>query len=666
MNWAEVQSGPAFGFTIVGLVIVFGPLIAERLRLPGLLGLLMFGAVIGPNMLDVLPRFAGLQAVGSIGVLYLIFLAGLQLDLDSFVRYRVISGGFGLLTAIIPMALGTAVAMALGIDPLPAVLIGSFWASFTLIAYPTVSRFGLTKTRPVAAIVGASAITDAVSLVVLALVVGAETGDASGVRLVLNIAFGFVVLGVYCFVVVPAVARWFFIGLGQERTLRYILVFISLTSSAVVADLVGVEPLIGAFFVGVGLNRLVPNASPLMAVTDFFGNAFFIPTFLISVGLLFDPEVMFVWPTIRLALGFVVALVVGKAIAAWLTGRIFGLATAEIGLLFSMSVAQAAATLAATVIGFEIGLYGPDVVNAVMVVVAISLVITSVGTNRFAPEIPPPVEDRRRPGETILVPVLGGLDDLAGVLRLGTAIAEPAGGFVQPLVPVTTPGTDSLAEGRAKRAEVDRILRELGGDAETMLRVNRSVSTGLNQAALELDASLLLLGWPGPNDLRSLLVGAAYSEIIAATSVPVAIAALHPGAEIGRVVLYSADRELAPGNRPTMALAADLASTLARRGDEPLVVGPVAPAELAQAGITTPSTAAYAAGGDADDLEAWVAASTRPGDIVVVPIHDVALEQAAIAVRNSGRSVIAVSQNPENVAAAVSPMNLPSGRTLGT
>ena len=506
MNWAEVQSSPAFGFTVVGLVIVFGPLVAERLRLPGLLGLLTFGAVIGPNMLDVLPRFVGLQSVGSIGVLYLIFLAGLQLDIEAFVRYRVISGGFGLLTAFIPMALGTAVALMFDIELRPALLIGSFWASFTLIAYPTVAKFGLTKTRPVAAIVGASAITDTISLVVLAFIVGAETGSASGARLLLDIVIGFVVLGLYCFVVVPKVARWFFTGLGQERTLRYMLVFISLTSSAVVAELVGVEPLIGAFFVGVGLNRLVPNASPLMAVTDFFGNAFFIPTFLVSVGLLFDPEVMFEGSTIRLALGFVTALIVGKAIAALITGRIFGLVRAEVGLLFSMSVAQAAATLAATVIGFDIGLYDSDVVNAVMVVVAVSLVVTSIGTNRFAPEIVPPVEERRRAGEAILVPVLSGLDGLAAVLRLGQDLADPAGGIVQPLVPVTSPDRADILEGRAKQADVDRVLRELGGDAETGLRVGRSVSAGLHQAAIETDASLLLLGWPGPGDLAARMV----------------------------------------------------------------------------------------------------------------------------------------------------------------
>jgi Kef-type K+ transport system membrane component KefB len=664
MNWDAVQSGPAFGFTVVGLVIVFGPLLAERVKLPGLLGLLLLGAVIGPNMLDVLPRFTGLQAVGSIGVLYLIFLAGLQLDLDSFVRYRVISGGFGLLTSVVPMALGTGVALLLDIDTRPAILIGSFWASFTLISYPTVAKYGLTKTRPVAAIVGASAITDGVSLVVLALIVGAETGDTSGPRLVLDIVIGFAVLGVYCFVVVPAVAKWFFTGLGQERTLRYMLVFIGLTSSAVVADLVGVEPLIGAFFVGVGLNRFVPNASPLMAVTDFFGNAFFIPTFLVSVGLLFDPEVMFVWSTIRLALGFVAALVVGKAVAAWSTGRIFGLNGAEVGLLFSMSVAQAAATLAATVIGFDVGLYGSDVVNAVMVVVGVSLVVTSVGTNRFAPQITPPVETHRRAGEMVLVPVLGDLDGLSDVLRLGRDLATPAGGIVQPLVPVSLPDASDIEEGRSKQAAVNSVLRELGGDADTLLRVGRSVPTGLNQAAIEVDASLLLLGWPGPNDLRARMVGATYAEIIAATSIPVAVAALHAGNSRGRVVLFSTTSELIPGNLPTMTLALGLASTLSRQREQPLVIGPVSISELIEAGLIVPAGAEQCSG--PDDLEAWAATIAVQGDLLILPIHDTSIGPAAVRVYHSGMSVLAVSQNPESSAASVvSPMNLPVRRSLG-
>jgi Kef-type K+ transport system membrane component KefB len=560
--------GPAFGFTVVGLVIVFGPLVAERLRLPGLLGLLTFGAVIGPNMLDVLPRFTGLQAVGSIGVLYLIFLAGLQLDLEAFVRYRVISGGFGLLTAFIPMALGTGVALLLGIDPRPALLIGSFWASFTLIAYPTVAKYGLTKTRPVAAIVGASAITDGVSLVVLALIVGAETGDASGARLVLDIAIGFAVLGVYCFVVFPAIARWFFTGLGQERTLRYMLVFIGLTSSAVVAELVGVEPLIGAFFIGVGLNRLVPNASPLMAVTDFFGNAFFIPTFLVSVGLLFDPAVMFEWSTIRLALGFVAALVVGKAIAAWITGRIFGLVQAEIGLLFSMSVAQAAATLAATVIGFNIGLYGSDVVNAVMVVVAVSLIVTSsapTGSRPRSPRLSASAGGQARRSSCRPSARSTGSPRCCGSAAISPT--RPAGSSSRWCRSPRRWRPTSPAAVRSRRRSTGCCVssgatrrRCCGSTGRCRPGCTRRPSRSTRRCCC----------WGGP--ARTTSGRRWWARPTARSSRPrPSPSRSRPctgGVGEGRVILYSVARELVPGNLPTMALALELASTLSRHRDE--------------------------------------------------------------------------------------------------
>ncbi len=207
MTWNEVQQGSAFGFTAVALIVVFGSLMAARLRMPGLLGLLLGGALIGPNLLDVLPSITTLESVGSIGILYLIFLAGLQLDIDSFIRFRRISAGFGLLTAFIPLVLGTGVAMWLGIDTTAAVLIGSLWASFTLITYPTVSRYGLTKNPAVAAIVGASSITDTISLVMLALIIGSETGDSGGLGLVFGIAFGLFVLAVWCLAVYPRALR---------------------------------------------------------------------------------------------------------------------------------------------------------------------------------------------------------------------------------------------------------------------------------------------------------------------------------------------------------------------------------------------------------------------------------------------------------------------------
>jgi Kef-type K+ transport system membrane component KefB len=172
-----IRNDPTFSFLVLGIVLIFAPLIAERLRMPGLLGLLIGGALIGPHMLGILDDFRAIESVGQIGILYLIFLAGLQMDLESFRRFRRTSGGFGMITSLIPFALGTLITLQLGYELKAAILIGSFWASFTLIAYPVLKQFDLTKNRAGAATLGASAITDTVSLLVLALVAGSETGD---------------------------------------------------------------------------------------------------------------------------------------------------------------------------------------------------------------------------------------------------------------------------------------------------------------------------------------------------------------------------------------------------------------------------------------------------------------------------------------------------------
>lgn len=661
MLWEQVQESSTFGFTVVALIVVFGPLIAEKVRLPGLMGLLLGGALIGPNMLNVLPSYDALDSVGSLGVLYLIFLAGLQLDIDSFMRYRKISAGFGLLTAFIPLVLGAGVALSLGIDATAAVLIGSFWASFTLITYPIVSHYGLTKNRAVAATVGASSITDTISLVILAVIIGAETGDAGGIRLVLSVALGMVGVAVWCLLIYPVLARMFFVGLGQERTLRYLIVLIGLTSSAIVADLLGIEALIGAFFMGVGLNRLVPNASPLMGVTDFIGNAIFIPTFLVSVGLLFNPEVMFVGETLRLAAGFVAALVVGKAVAAWLSGRVFGLDRAEVGLMFSISVAQAAATLAATIIGLEAGLYGDDIVNAVMVVVAVSLLITSIGTARYAPKITVPADLQRRPGEAVLLPT-GDIPDeeLSRVIGLGSRLADPVGGILQPIVVVPSTAPDRIEWGRTEQNRADRVLRRVGQDVETQLRADRSVSSGINRTAIEHGSSLLLLGWPGPRKIRSHVLGASYSEIISATSVPVLIAALHDHvAPHPRVALVA--HNVVPGSALSLSLGAQVGSVLTGK-DHPLLVGPASSEDIAALGVTLPEDTEFRDGGDLAD---WVNANTDPGDVVIVPFVGVALRPVAEKIYDSGRSILAVAQNPGSQSAfGGSTMSLPIGGTV--
>jgi Kef-type K+ transport system membrane component KefB len=468
-----VVNGPIFGYLLLGLIIILGPLIAERLRLPGLLGLLIGGALVGPNMLDILDDFSAFENIGQLGILYLVFLAGIQMDLETFRRFWRISGGFGLITSVIPFALGTIISLQLGYGLKAAILIGSFWASFTLIAYPTLKKFGLTRNRAGAATLGASAITDTISLLVLALISGSESGDQSGARLILMIALGLVILALWCLIFLPWITRWFFSTLGRGRILRFMLVLVGLTSSAVVADIVGIEPLLGAFLAGLGLNRLVPNESALMERVDFYGNALFIPAFLVSVGLMFDPVVMFKPSTLVLALLLSAALVVGKAVAAWLTGRAFHLSQAESGLLFSVSVAQAAATLAATVIGLELGLYGEEVVNAVMGVIAVSLLITSLVTPKFAERIEKPEAEERRLGEVVLVPTHGPSSGLSGRLHFAGQIAEASGGLVVPVVVAIPHQDEDLSDAKARLREIDETLYALGLEGDSRIRVDR-------------------------------------------------------------------------------------------------------------------------------------------------------------------------------------------------
>ena len=633
-----VRSGIAFSLVVLGLVVIFAPLIAERVRLPGLLGLLIGGAVIGPNVLGVLDDFTSLEKIGEIGILYLIFIAGLQLDRETFNRYRGISVGFGLITSVVSLMLGTFVALRLGFDAKAAILIGSFWASFTLIAYPVLQQYDLSRNRAGAAAIGASAVTDTVSLLILAMVAGSETGDQTGFGLILSITVGLLALGAWCLIVLPWVTQWFFSTLGRGRVLRFMLVLVGLMSAAVVAEMVGIEPLLGAFFAGLGLNGAIPNESALMENVDFVGNALFIPAFLVSVGLLFDPAVMFVPSTLWLALWLSVALVAGKAVAAWITGRVFGLTSPESGLLFTVSVAQAAATLAGTIIGLELGLYGEDVVNAVMVVIAVSLVITSVGTPKYAAKIDRPAIEERRLGEKVLVGVRDAGGSLTGRLRLAGGIATASGGVVLPVV-VSVPETDdSLSDSRTRLVGIDDALHGLGLEGETRIRVDRSIAEGIVSAATEDDASLVVLGWSGLRPLTGLFAETVASEVSRQVECPVLVMAA-ADAEPERTVLVVFERDLHGWRIDAVAAAVKIAIALAPQRN--LMVGPVAPARIAEGGVVLPKWVSHEPNGA--DLVDWAKRVSDPGDVIVAVAQGRASDRTADAIRGGGRSVVLVT-----------------------
>jgi Kef-type K+ transport system membrane component KefB len=518
--------GPAWGLFVVVTIVLFAPLLAERIGLPGIIGLIIGGILINPESLALIEHPESLFALGEVGILYLMFMAGLELDLNVFNQVRNRAIAFGLTTFALPFTLGMASALILDYDTAAAVLIGSLWASHTLVTYPIVRRFGLTSNPAVAMAVGATVITDTMALLVLAIVVGTETGDETGVQLALELGVGLAILMAACFLLMPLGMRAFFRGAGQERTLRYVALLVCMTGAAVLADEMGIEGIVGAFFAGLALNRLVPNGSPLMERAEFFGTVFFIPAFLVSVGLRVDPSVLASAETLGLAAVFLGAVVGGKLGAAFLTGRRLGFSGGEIGTVFGLTVSQAAATLAAAIVGQDAGILDEQVVNATIVVVVVSLFIASVTTERFGSRVQPETEgEEGRLGSVVLVPLAAakGADQL---LRFARRIAEADSGLVIPFrAHVSGSGAPDEPERQLVR-ELQKAVGESGLETQLTVRVDYSLPAAIRNAAVERDGTLLVLEQGPRADTLDVVFGRKADELIATTPVPTVVVSL--------------------------------------------------------------------------------------------------------------------------------------------
>jgi Kef-type K+ transport system membrane component KefB len=430
----SATSGPVFTFLIVFAVILLGPIVLQRLGLPGLIGLVVGGFLIGAHGLNLI--HAGNQTIpelGHLGLLYLMFVAGLELDLQVLKDYRRAAIGLGLLAFAIPGTLGLCVGAILGWSVPALCLLGALLASHTLIVYPRLREAGLADNPAVASAVGATVLTDTLALIVLAVVAGSQTDSGSPAYIIGEITVGFAVLiGVGLFalprVVDIALRRW-----GSDGVTRFLLMIVALLLMALLAQVFGIEGIVGAFFAGLGLNVLVPNEGPSMERVEFFGTAIFVPVFLVSIGLLLDPSVMFTGEALKLAGLICVAAIGGKTIACWLAGAWLRFSRPERAAMLVLTVPQAAATLAVTLIGFEIGLFDVTVVNAVLVLILVSIFASALLTEKVVSWMPARTSGTRRLGAKVLVLTpAGGPSDAA--VRAATLLARPDGGHSDLLI----------------------------------------------------------------------------------------------------------------------------------------------------------------------------------------------------------------------------------------
>jgi Kef-type K+ transport system membrane component KefB/nucleotide-binding universal stress UspA family protein len=352
---------PVLKFLLILVIILITPILLNIIRVPHLLGLIIAGALIGPNGFSMLSRDSSIILSGTAGLLYIMFLAGLEIDMGDFKKNSRKSMVFGMYTFIIPMTLGTLVGLyVLDFGIYTSVLLASLFASHTLITYPLVSKLGIAKNRAVNITVGGTVITDTLALLVLAVIVGMTTGEVNS-EFWLRLSISIVVFAMIVMLVFPIIARWFFKKFDESVT-QYVFVLVMVYVGAVLAELAGIEAIIGAFLAGLSLNPLIPHTSPLMNRIEFVGNAIFIPIFLIGVGMLIDYRVFFNdLETVKVALIISFVATLGKFLAAWFTQKTFRFSADERRLIFGLSNAQAAATLAAVLVGYNIVLNAEEV-----------------------------------------------------------------------------------------------------------------------------------------------------------------------------------------------------------------------------------------------------------------------------------------------------------------
>lgn len=506
-EFALPLQNPVLVFSLILLIILLSPVLLRRIKIPGIIGLILSGVAIGPHGLGILEKDNAIDLFSTIGLLYIMFIAGLELDLNEFKAHRNKSLLFGLFTFAVPIGVGFPVChYLLGYGWNASFLTASMFATHTLVAYPIVSKLGVTKNQAVAVAVGGTILTDTAVLIILAVIMGNEAGTLNAefwVRLGVSLA----IFSAIMFLVVPRIAKWFFRVLESEKHSHYIFVLSVVFFAAFLAEVAGVEPIIGAFVAGLALNRLVPHSSALMNRIEFMGNALFIPFFLISVGMLVDVGVLFQGPQALIVAGTLTGVaLMSKWVAALFTQWSFRFTGAQRQLIFGLSSAHAAATLAVILVGYRAGILDDNILNGTILLILVTCVAASFATERAArailaagdPETEGEVTRQYAKSEHILLPI-SNLANIPPLLDFAVLLKEPRS--VQPISLLTVVSNDEDAEANIlrARAKLEDTVRQASA-TETQVNIVATIdhnpASGICRISRELMADFVVLGWP--------------------------------------------------------------------------------------------------------------------------------------------------------------------------
>ncbi len=500
-DWSLPIRNPVFVMCILLLTVLTVPALLQRFKLPGIVGLILMGAILGPHGINLLEQGDGIKLLSKVGLLYIMFWAGLEIDMASFIRNKHKSGTFGMLTFGFPLLLGgLCTYYLLELDWMGALLLAGMFSTHTLISYPIVNRLRIAKNEAVAVAVGGTIITDTLALLLLAVISGMAQGTIDGwfwVKLLISLAvFGGLVFGL-----LPRVARWFFRRVESDITYQFVFVLAMLFVCGLLAELAGIEAIIGAFMAGLVLNRLIPHSSALMNRIEFMGNALFIPAFLFSVGMLINLHVFFKnTETIVTALVLTSVALLTKWLAAMATQKIFGYSKDQGLLIFGLSSSHAAATIAIILIGYEIKLFDESVLNATIFLILVTCLVSSFVTDRVA---------RRMASASIHA-----VGDAEKTQRILVSISNPASvvnlmdfafliktpGKKEPVYPLSIILDEKDVRDKIRQSQqlIEPVVQH-AAERQIALspihRVDVSAVSGILRAADELLATEIVIGW---------------------------------------------------------------------------------------------------------------------------------------------------------------------------
>lgn len=503
-------TSPTLIFFVVLFIILIAPIVMGKLRIPHIIGMVLAGIVIGPYGLNILERDSSFELFGRVGLLYIMFLAGIEMDMEGLKKDLGKVTIFGLLTCFVPFILTyLSCVWYLGYPSLASLLLGCIMASNTLVAYPIVVRYGLQRSTVTTLSVGASMLSFLIALVVTAALVGSMSGDTGTLFWVMF----FVKFVVWCIAMtwlIRHMTRWF-LRRYSDSVMQYIFVLAVMFISAATCELIGLEGILGAFVSGLVLNRFIPNISPLMNRIEFIGNAIFIPYFLIGVGMLINAGLLLEGGNTILVVACIgIFGTLGKAIAAFLTSFFFHRSVHEGNLMFGMTSAHAAGAIALVMVGVNLEiapgqhLLGDEALNAVVIMILFTCIISTVVTDYASRTIvlkeksqrKMPEDDGKADDEKILIPVKypETCDTLLNMAMLMRNEKLSRGLIALNVVYDDLDATYNQQEGQRLLEQIEKKAAAADVQVQTQVRLATNIANGIKHAFKEYDASEIILG----------------------------------------------------------------------------------------------------------------------------------------------------------------------------